>query len=463
MPVLWFNIGDMKKFAALVFASSILAIALCACASSAIGPNENLSGEVSDGRPVFQNEDLKKTYKNFEFSAKFKTSENGNAIIAFHTDEKFSKGYKIAIDNNPNSPNWWRATGSLLGVRNIVKNFAKDGEWFELKLKVSGAEILVWIDGRLVVEYVEPQKPYRLPEFSSMKLSQGCVALRHTQGGKVEVKDIEIKELPDRSDVENQQANAIDETSDAAIKLHQADFPVLDFHVHLKDGFTADWAFAKSRKIGINYSIAPNCGRDFPLNTGQKAQDYLDNLPEDFPFLSCMQAEGREWHILFGEAIRKQFAYAFTDAMTFNDLNGKRTHIWRDNEVNCPIGSEEKYMDLIVDTICKLLADEPADVYANPMRLPSILEKNSKKYWTPERRQKVLNALVKSGKALEINMITRLPDADFIKAAKARGVKFTFGSNNKDSNFGRFEYAYEIIRECKLSSGDIYNPKKEKN
>ena len=66
MPVLWFNIGDMKKFAALVFASSILAIALCACASSAIGPNENLSGEVSDGRPVFQNEDLKKTYKNLK-------------------------------------------------------------------------------------------------------------------------------------------------------------------------------------------------------------------------------------------------------------------------------------------------------------------------------------------------------------------------------------------------------------
>ena len=278
-------------------------------------------------------------------------------------------------------------------------------------------------------------------------------------GGKVEIKDLAIYELPERSDIDNQQANAIDETSDAAIRLHQEDFPVLDFHVHLKDGFTADWAFAKSRKIGINYAIAPNCGRDFPLNTAKKAQDYLDNLPADFPFLSCMQAEGREWHILFGASIRKQFAYAFTDAMTFNDLNGKRTHIWRDNEVDCPIGSEEKYMDLIVNTICKLLAEEPADVYANPMRLPSILEKDAKKYWTPERRQKVLDALVDSGKALEINMITKLPDADFIKAAKERGVKFTFGSNNKDSNFGRFEYAYEIVRECNLTAKDIYNPK----
>lgn len=56
-------------------------------------------------------------------------------------------------------------------------------------------------------------------------------------------------------------------------------------------------------------------------------------------------------------------------------------------------------------------------------------------------------------------MITKLPDADFIKAAKERGVKFTFGSNNKDSNFGRFEYAYEIVRECNLTAKDIYNPK----
>lgn len=449
----------MKNFLLTLLAFSTIAIAMAACKSASINENIEKIYEVSKASPIFQDANLKKTYKNFEFSAKLRTFQNANAFLAFHTDENFSRGYKIAIDNNPNSPNWWRATGSLFGIRNIVKNFAKDGEWFELKLKVSGAEILVWIDGRLVVEYIQPQNPYRLPEFSQMKLSQGCVALQHTGGGKVEIKDLAIYELPERSDIDNQQANAIDETSDAAIRLHQEDFPVLDFHVHLKDGFTADWAFAKSRKIGINYAIAPNCGRDFPLNTAKKAQDYLDNLPADFPFLSCMQAEGREWHILFGASIRKQFAYAFTDAMTFNDLNGKRTHIWRDNEVDCPIGSEEKYMDLIVNTICKLLAEEPADVYANPMRLPSILEKDAKKYWTPERRQKVLDALVDSGKALEINMITKLPDADFIKAAKERGVKFTFGSNNKDSNFGRFEYAYEIVRGCNLTAKDIYNPK----
>ena len=241
----------MKNFLLPLLAFSTIAIAMAACKSASINENIEKISEVSKASPIFQDANLKKTYKNFEFSAKLRTFQNANAFLAFHTDENFSRGYKIAIDNNPNSPNWWRATGSLFGIRNIVKNFAKDGEWFELKLKVSGAEILVWIDGRLVVEYIQPQNPYRLPEFSQMKLSQGCVALQHTGGGKVEIKDLAIYELPERSDIDNQQANAIDETSDAAIRLHQEDFPVLDFHVHLKDGFTADWAFAKSRKSGL--------------------------------------------------------------------------------------------------------------------------------------------------------------------------------------------------------------------
>ena len=50
---------------------------------------------------------------------------------------------------------------------------------------------------------------------------------------------------------------AIDEAKDSAIRLHQRDFPVLDFHVHLKGGLTFDWALARSRKLGINYAIAP--------------------------------------------------------------------------------------------------------------------------------------------------------------------------------------------------------------
>lgn len=395
--------------------------------------------------------------KDFILNARLKTENGGKARLRFHTDDGNTKGYAVIVDNDKKSRCWWKSTGSLESVRNIANKFVSDGQWFDLSVKVHGAEISVYINGLQVVEYVEPKTTFRTEKNRDMKLSEGKFSLE-ILCGKVESKDWSVRKLPPRCDIDNQQFAAVDETKDAVIKLHQNDIPVMDYHVHLKGGLTADWAFAKSRKIGINYGVAPNCGKDFELNESRKAEDFLRHTGGKYPFILCMQAEGREWHKLFGKETRGQFAYVFTDAMTFDDRNGKRTHIWRDNEVDCPAGQEEAYMDLIVDTICEVLENEPADIYANPMRLPNVLRKNEKKYWTSQRRNRVLESLAKSGKALEINMISRLPDCDFIKAAKSRGVKFTFGSNNASPDFGRFEYAAEIIEKCGLTADDFFNP-----
>ena len=71
-------------------------------------------------------------FKDFEFSADFKTGPQARGFLAFHSNDELSKGYKIAIQNDYSGEGWWRMTGSLLGVRNIVKNMASDGEWFNL-------------------------------------------------------------------------------------------------------------------------------------------------------------------------------------------------------------------------------------------------------------------------------------------------------------------------------------------
>ncbi|MGB8490930.1 MAG: hypothetical protein WCE64_07710, partial [Bacteroidales bacterium] len=63
--------------------------------------------------------------------------------------------------------------------------------------------------------------------------------------------------------------------------------------------------------------------------------------------------------------------------------------------------------------------------------------------------------------AIEINNRYRLPSENFIKRAKAAGVKFTVGSNNADENFTGAEYALEMIRKCKLGENDFYLPAKK--
>ena len=42
--------------------------------------------------------------------------------------------------------------------------------------------------------------------------------------------------------------------------------------------------------------------------------------------------------------------------------------------------------------------------------------------------------------------------------AKDRGLKFTFGTNNVDANFGKLEYAIEAIEACGLTPDDLWFP-----
>ena len=46
----------------------------------------------------------------------------------------------------------------------------------------------------------------------------------------------------------------------------------------------------------------------------------------------------------------------------------------------------------------------------------------------------------------------------YARAAKARGIKFTFGTNNVDADFGRLEYALQAVKECGLTKEDMWFP-----
>lgn len=389
-------------------------------------------------------------FKDFELSLKVRTLKNANGFIAFHTDSDFKKGYKIAIDNSRDSKIWWRKTGSLLGVRNIVKRMSDDGQWAEVRAKVYGNCVDIFVNGKQLVEYAQPDKPYRTQLNKTAVLGEGAIGLKCTSGEGIEIKDFSVKKLK----ATNKRMAAEPESADSATGLHQADFPVLDYHVHLKGDLDAEKAKKQSRKCGINYAIAANCGKDFPINNDQLALEFLTkNLNE--PYLVAMQAEGREWMKLISAQTRKKFAFVFTDAMTFEDRKGNRVHLWKPNEVK--IDDPQNYMDLIVEKICEVVG-EPADIYVNATYLPDALIADYAKLWTKKRRQKVLDALVKGRMALEISAKYKLPDADFIKAAKARGVKFTFGSNNGNSDFGKLEYCIEMIKQCGLRADDMLKP-----
>ena len=66
--------------------------------------------------------------------------------------------------------------------------------------------------------------------------------------------------------------------------------------------------------------------------------------------------------------------------------------------------------------------------------------------------------LVKYKIALEINSLSRLPGHKIIRMAKARGIKFTFGTNNQNANIGRLEWALEAVKACGITKDDMWFP-----
>jgi len=394
-------------------------------------------------------------YKNFRLTGQALTQEGAEAALLLHTDGE--SGYEVILRNGPIDGT--RKSGSLAAVRNLYRSLAADGEWFDFEVAVRGKNISVRIDGADVVCYTEPEVPYRVEKYARRLLSHGAIALRGVEG-EVAFRNLTVTRLRDDARNEADTLPPVDERADAVIRAQQRNFPVIDYHVHLKGGLTKEQAHAMSMNYGINYGVAPNAGEGGVgrmLADDKEVYEYFDEV-KPLPFLCGVQGEGRKWTATFSQEALGVFDYLFTDAMTIIDHKGRNSRIYRPEEVRYDGLSKERYMDHLVDQTVKILTNEPADIYANPTYLPEDMQADYDKYWTDERVDRVLDVLQRHSIALEINPRYRIPSIDIIRKAKQRGLKFTFGTNNVDADFGRLEYCFEAMDKCGIVADDIWFP-----
>ena len=402
-------------------------------------------------------------FKNFEFSADVKTQPGSNSGIYIHT--RFQKegwpsaGYECQVLNtNAGSGNGeHKLTGSIYAIRNVWKQVTPDNEWFNYRIKVQGKTIQTYINGGLAAEYTEPDEVYRPDNFAGRLLSSGTFALQcHDPGSVVSFKNIRVKPLAD--DLPTPGTPPVDlEFEKKIVDLSSQNFPLIDYHTHLKGGLTLEQLLAHARYYGFTYGYAVNCGLMMGLESDAEVDAYMKSV-ETSPFAwHAMQAEGREWLQMFSEESRARFDYVFTDAMTWTNKNGRRMRLWIPQETE--VGDPQDFMEQLVDHIVQIVTTEPVDIHVNPTFLPAEIAGQYDALWTDERIDRVVKALAESGVALEINNRFRIPSARIIKKAKEAGVKFTFGTNNGGANdLGRMDYAIEMIRECGLTPGDIWFP-----
>jgi hypothetical protein len=411
----------------------------------------------SEFQTLVYNPGLLNTFTNFEMKCEVMTHPGGIANILFHTNKRYlEQGYEIRIDNSPVG-DWDKLlkTGSLSSVRNAYYNSVQDDTWFNLSLRVVENHILIKINGLPVVDYIEPEVPFRTSETEGRKLNGGTFAIRTGFGNRgVEFRNMTVKKLERGEKMQNEDANFVRKITE----LHSRNLPVVDYHVHEKGDLNMQMLIERSAKLGINYGVAANCGLKFPIQTNEELAAYHESI-EGLPIFKAMQAEGREWVDIFLPEYVSKFDYAFTDAMTWTNDRGKRMRLWIPEETE--VGDPQDFMVQLVAQIEKVVS-EPIAIYVNPTYLPNEIADQYDELWTDERIDRVVNALVENDVALEINSRTNLPGERIIKKAKDAGVKFAMGTNNTSSdNLGKLDWAIQMIEKYNIQPSDMYLPSPE--
>jgi len=135
-------------------------------------------------------------YKNFRFRAELKINDHGNSGMYFRcpvADGDFSKGYEAQVDSTHSDP---IRTGSIYGFVHIYKQIVPPDTWFTYEVEcvdknwrgTVSPHIKVWINGELLFELQEKTKAWEKGYFAFQQ---------HDPGSKVEIRKIEVKELPD--------------------------------------------------------------------------------------------------------------------------------------------------------------------------------------------------------------------------------------------------------------------------
>lgn len=394
-------------------------------------------------------------YQNFQIQGQALTEKDAEAALLFHTDGE--SGYEVLFHNGPIDGS--RKTGSLSAIRNLYRSLAQDEEWFDFEVAVRGQNIAVKINGTDVVCYTEPKQPYRLEAYAKRLIGSGNILLQGKKG-TVKFRNLAITPLEADAINPNDTLPPVDEQNDAIIRLQQQNFPVIDYHVHLKGGLTKEMAHALSMNYGINYGVAPNAGEGGVgrmLADDKEVYEYFEEV-KPLPFLCGVQGEGRKWTATFSQEALGIFDYLFTDAMTIMDHKNRNSRIYRAEEVHYDGVSKDEYMEQIVDQTVKILTNEPADIFANPTYIPEDMQADYDKYWTDERINRVLDVMQEHSIALEINPRYKIPSMKIIQMAKDRGMKFVFGTNNVDANFGKLKYCIEAIEQCGITTKDLWFP-----
>lgn len=357
-------------------------------------------------------------FKNFEFSMDVMTYNLTNSGVYFHTGQQdegwLNKGYEMQINSTHKGGGDYKEVkkgGSLYSIRNVYKAFAKDSVWYTMNLRVVGKHIQIRMDGKLIVDYVEPVNPSRYKEVKDQdKLSHGTFALQgHDVESTVFFKNIRVKKLDDN--LQDSVAVPQEDVFPKLIETQTHHFASIDTRISTDASFSLDSALQQFYATGVNLGLVAH-----------------DSIFHDEAAVTAFTMLYNEHPVFLGVEIDpvkaggdgKEKYKAFDYVIGSIALDSK--------------GNAKTVMDNYVKRIVETLQKKNIDIWSHASRLPESHSKDYATLWTTDRITKVVEAAKQNNVAIEIDNERQLPSIEFLKIAKEKGCRFANGGiyrNNK--------------------------------
>jgi histidinol phosphatase-like PHP family hydrolase len=406
-------------------------------------------------------------FRNFELEVEAKTEAAANSGVFFHTQYQEKgwpeKGYEVQINNSYPGVGAYRETkrtGSLYAVRDIAIPFVKDGEWFRMRIRVTGNRVRVHVNDAILVDYLQPAEPARKPERAGRVLSRGTIALQgHDAKSVAAFRRVAVRLLPDDVNV-SEPPRVSDEgygtTENRMDRICGAYLPFVDYHIHIRGGMTVEKAVDRQAVTGINSGVLENLGTGWPIVTDEQLKAFIDNAAGK-PVYVGVQVNDRDWHTKHTPELLKRLDYVLADTMIMampND-DSPPVKLWMPELYK--IDDPEAWMERYMRHNLRVLS-EPISILANPTYLPPAVKSLYDKLWTDERMKQVIQKAVERGIALEIQAKSEFPKERFIRMAKQMGAKFSVGSNNFDDKSIDMTRCLDAIEKFGLTKDDLFLP-----
>ena len=234
------------------------------------------------------------------------------------------------------------------------------------------------------------------------------------------------------------------------------DYECMDLHVHTAGNFGMDQIMQISKERQVKFGIVEHPGPYYRIKNDRDLRAYVERLRQ-YPVYVGLQPTRRNWRQDFSEEALAQVDYILMDPQQIPNEDGSFMGIWKfDTQVDDTEAFMKKYMGHSID----ILKNEPIDIFGWPLFLPVCIARDYYAIWTKERMQTIIDLAKAKNIAIEINEMAHVPHKAFIMAAKAQGLKFTFGSDARDPRAGALVYARQVAQACGLTKDDFFVPGK---